>query len=417
MAYPKFSSEFYKNLIVVFFALVLVVGSYSKINSRATQDTLSIPNVPILSPSNPSVGNLGTKGELYIQTWSDTPSETPDIEVYEIHNNVSKKIFTASSDQITGIEGFISQGLLTTADDPNAEKFSAFANKLLLYNTNTLTTEPLLDLPTGHTLTSIINLDKNKLIFSDHCGVECESKDGEVRNFIKLLDLETKSISTIYSDIDADFNLFYAPFRFAGNNEVVLRTQYEVTDGTQYYPEIFTLNIKSKKVTKLPLDKNADSISVEPNGAGIIFTTFTYDEAGKTSSSKIMFKSLNDNTSKSIKESSQKKYESTAWLDQENIAVLVKNIQFINKDCAYEPCVEGKETIEVINTKTKETEILALPVEPIGILSGDQKHLYYLSSTESPDTYLGSINILHMYDLDTDTDTVILKSARWITSI
>ena len=227
--------------------------------------------------------------------------------------------------------------------------------------------------------------------------------------------MTSKAINTIYSDFFAGLNSFYIPSDWADNDTVILTPGIEVGEGPQYYRKILALNVQSKQAKELSLDQNARSISVESNGAGVVYTTFVYDATKKTHTSTLVLKFL-DGTTKILQNSSQLKYESSAWLDSESIAVLVTTIQSV-KDCDYDVCIKGKRAVQIISIKTGNVQSIALPVEPSIILFGDVQNLYYLSNIETPNTYLKSTALLHSYNVAKGEDKVIFQSPRSINLI
>jgi hypothetical protein len=409
---PQNSSN--KNLWIVLVSVaVLLLGGYfifaKTQNLWPFSSHVAVePSQSVTPTSTPtSQPTISSQGKFYIQTWSDTPQSSPNLEIYEIKDGQSQKIFSRASNQLGGVIGVIPEGLLIV------ENASDLPTKLSLYNTTTQKWETLVALATGHTFVGSLSPDHSQVVFADYCGIVCNPKQGEARNLIKAVNLTNKAINTIYSDFAANSNSFYFPSAWADNNIVILTPRIEVGEGPQYYQKVLALNIQSKQVKELSLDQNARSFSVESNGAGIVYTTFVYDFTKKTPNSTLVLKSL-DGTTRILQSSSQLKYESSVWLDNENIAVLVTAIQSVNEDCAYDVCIEGKRAVQIINTKTGDIQNLTLPVEPVGILFGNKQNLYYLSSIETPNTYLKSTTLLHGYNLARGEDKIIFQSPRFI---
>lgn len=412
---PPTSSNSKNWVIPTAIILVLLVGGYFVLaktqnfwpfSSRVAVESGQTPT-STLTPQTP---DLSSQDKFYVQTWSDTPQNNPNLEVYEINKETANKIFARSSSQTGAVLGVTSQGILII------ESVSGLPNKLSLYNTQTQMSLSLVALATGHTFVGSLSPDGKQVVFADHCGIGCNVKQGEATNFIKSINLNTKEIKTIYTDSATDFNFFNIPSDWANNETAMLTPGIEVGEGPQYFRKVIALNVQSNQAKELTLDQSARSISVNPNGAGVVFTTFTYDATKKTHSSTLVLKSL-DGTAKTLQNSNQLEYESSVWLDNENIVVLVKNIQSVSEDCAYDVCREGKRAIQIINTKTGTIQNLTLSVEPVSITFGSKQNVYYLSSMEAPSTYLKSTNLLHRYNLTTGEDKVVFQSPRFVNLI
>lgn len=306
-----------------------------------TVTTISPPSVEVFQPSD-----FG----LIVQTWDEEEGVNRGELLYALGEDGAELVAKAGK----GVNLFGASALGVVALE---EEESGADKELWLYDYDGGGIVLPVTLYEGSYVEGLLSPDGTKLAYTLYCGFWCD-REGEEFTRLEVIDL-TANEMRIVERIDGQY---YLPARWLDNDQVIFHPGVEAWEGPMLYQRILTLNIATERLETWNLDERTQSYAVSGDGSTVAGASFSYEWDTKTTSTVLSLYSFPGEESRVLRSSDQQKIDVVGWLDATHLLVSVLDITEADFDCAYEPCLSGKQTLQSVDVETSESQLLNWPI-------------------------------------------------------
>ncbi len=213
-----------------------------------------------------------------------------------------------------------------------AERVEGYFRKIVSYDTETKKAETILEVKAPIHYEGInFSPDKDKLVFTEACGLECldKSEGALLDSMMKIYDLKTKTARELRS--------FSMPKPFLTVSGPWLSSEYVTVDyvcGCDGTPDLSlykVVDVENGNVVEVMLADNTNTSQLNQAGTQIAYTTSDIsadkDEDSNVIKSTVELKDIASGSSKTLATSTNSQYEIISWLDEQSVLVKITHAE------------------------------------------------------------------------------------------